>query len=153
AAAPGPAAPPAKVGMTLAGKVIGPDGQPMPDVRVTVAAIQNRPVGPGSSPMAAMGDSRSDRQGAYELTVPPTTPAHRRRLTAIAKAPGYGFSTAGVPTKLFSERWVGLGELKLAPARPARARVIDPDERPARGVTVHILGLQHWGDSGRVDLL
>src|SRR5262245_44904883 len=153
--APDPVAPPAPPAppkpMTVEGEVPGPGGRPIPNARLTVGAIPNPTVrdvvNAASFRLAPHGGGEAGGQGAYKFDVPHTSPASHRRLTIVAKAPGYAFTSFLVPPQLQGELhgYLGVGKVTLIPGKPARAQLLDATGKPARGVTVHLVGLERGG--------
>lgn len=148
-----PAPPPPKA-LTVEGEVLGPGRQPMPNARLTVGVIPNPTVrdavNAASFRLAPLGGGEAGGQGAFKFDVPHTSPAQYRRLTIVAKAPGYAFTSFLVPPQLQGELhgYFGAGKLTLVPGKPARAQLLDAARKPARGVTVHVVGLEREGTLG-----
>src|SRR5207249_1149591 len=79
--------------MTVAGRVDGPGGAPVPRARVLVLTARYRHAGePGLTSeyqLKVLGSGTADAQGRFRLAVPQTTPRDNYRVTVLASAPTY----------------------------------------------------------------
>jgi hypothetical protein len=125
--------------MTVAGRVVDPDGRPVqgavvdvlahPDVAITGAVEGFDPY-----PWTLLGRGESDGDGRYRLEAPRTASTRIPEVVALAAAPGYGLG------------WVELNpdadqpgaEITLLPEQPIRVRLVDVTGAPAGGVEVGV---------------
>jgi RNA polymerase sigma factor (sigma-70 family) len=123
--------------VTLAGRVVAPDGQALPGAKVAVAA--SRRVLPQELDARfqkdTLGAGQSDQQGSFRLTMPGDA-RERNGITLIASSPGYGLAW-----KLVRDLSQGEVPLELEPAQSARVRLLDQQGEPAAGVVVHLSGI------------
>ncbi len=136
--------------MTVNGRVVGPDGKPLPGARVAVVAAEYPRAGEfdrsNALGMKLFGEGSADAQGQFRLTVPQATGEHYR-LNAIASAPGFALSSSMADPGRVTASEHSL-PVQLVPAQSIRARLIDQKGHPAGGVEIHVLGMARGGASG-----
>jgi len=134
------AAQPAPGRMTVVGRVLDPQGKPVPSASVMVyGAPKQADERPGGGAPRAIGRAACDGTGRYRLDAPRISSATHYMVGAVAVAPGYG---AG---------WVNLdvdadqpvAEITLRPEEVIRGRLFDVQGRPAWGVKVSVEGMGH----------
>jgi protocatechuate 3,4-dioxygenase beta subunit len=127
--------------MFVVGRVVGPDGKPVPNARVMVHAAIRQP-GPGNQYETArpspIGRAICDGAGRFRLNADRTTSARHHLVGAVATAPGFG---AG---------WVELdpdadrpdADITLRPEQVIEGRLFDVHGQPVGGVRVevHVMG-------------
>ncbi|HYT91379.1 MAG TPA: sigma-70 family RNA polymerase sigma factor [Gemmataceae bacterium] len=127
-AAPDKAAP--KETVTLAGRVLGGNGMPLPGARV---AVLGKPARPGPVPQV-LGETRTDREGKFSLVV--RRQAEGGHELVLASAPGHGpawqypLPKDGKPL-----------ELKLPAELVLRGRLIELQGQPAARVKLQVIRL------------
>jgi hypothetical protein len=128
---------PAPGRMFVTGRLVDPQGKPVPGAAVMVHA---RSLAPGRAPSLSrlsqvpIGEARADGSGRFRLDVPRTSSARHADLGAVALAPGYG---AG---------WVELdpddeqphADITLRPEHVIPGRLFDLQGRPAPNVTLSV---------------
>jgi RNA polymerase sigma factor (sigma-70 family) len=128
--------------MTVVGRVLDPQGKPVPGASVAVYAVLKQPgnlVHFGAMRESAIGHAESDGSAHFRLGAPRTSSSAHERLRAVAIAPGYG---AG---------WVDLdrdaeepaADIALRPERVIHGRLFDLQGQPARGVRVSVEAMGH----------
>ncbi len=128
---------PAPGRMFVVGRVLDPQGKPVPHATTMVYASLKWPGrGDRLAPMwpAAIGKARSDGSGWFRLDAPRISSARHDQTGAVAIAPGYG---AG---------WVELdpdadqpdADITLRPEQVIQGRLFDVQGRPVRGVKVAV---------------
>ncbi|SIN70411.1 RNA polymerase sigma factor, sigma-70 family [Singulisphaera sp. GP187] len=133
--------------MTVAGRVLDPDGKP---VRGAVVDLVARPRAPwvGASedvaPFTLLSQGQSDADGQYRLDAPRTASTRVFEVIALAAVPGYGLGWA----ELNPDAEQPSADLKLPPEQTVRVRLVDVSGAPARGVEVRVLGLGRPDDQG-----
>ena len=126
--------------MTVAGRVLDPDGKPIPNADVDVVSRTRAPVTVASLdlyPHALLGQGRSGADGRFRFDADRTAST---RVYAIARAPGYGLG------------WVELNpdaarpsaDVQLHPEQPIRVRLVDVTGAPAKGAEVWAAGPMPW---------
>jgi RNA polymerase sigma factor (sigma-70 family) len=128
---------PAPGRMFVTGRVLDPNGKPVPDATVMAYASLKWP-GRGDRVAtmmpSAIGRAGSDDSGRFRLDAARTSSSRHYQVGAVAIAPGYG---AG---------WVELdpdverpsADIALRPEQAIRGRLFDVQGRPARGVAVSV---------------
>jgi RNA polymerase sigma factor (sigma-70 family) len=124
--------------VTVAGHVLGPNGQPVPGARVAVVAVRRQQPGkfnPESTfRRSTLGAGEADNGGGFRL--PLAQPEQHTGFVVFASCRGHGMAwqflrdpgQADVP-------------LRLEPERSLRGRLLDATGTPARGVTVRVAGV------------
>ncbi len=125
--------------MLVTGRVLDPQGKPIPNATVMVHAGTKlgRAVGTGGRKPTPIGQARIDGSGRFRIDALRTTSARDEVLSAVAVAPGFG---AG---------WVLLdpdaeepaAEITLRPEQVIRGRVFDVHGQPVQAVTVTVRAL------------
>jgi RNA polymerase sigma factor (sigma-70 family) len=135
--------PPGKT-MTVTGRVVGADDQPVPGARVAVVAgpfgrasisgrFHDRPL--------ALGQTRTGRDGHFRLRVPRTSADRHYRVMVLAAAEGHGLGQ-GVLDADARRHEV---RLRLAPEQSVPGRLITLAGVPAAGVRVRVARLHQGG--------
>lgn len=144
ASAAGANAQPAPGRMFVVGRVLDPQGQPVPNASVLVYA-RTTPIqvdGPEDRGYAKeIGHARSDDTGRIRVDVPRTTSATYDRFGAVALAPGYG---AGW-TSLSADAVQPVADITLPPEQIIHGRAFDLLGQPAANVRVSVTAI------GRMD--
>ncbi len=142
--------PAAMARMTVAGRVLDPDGKP---VKGAVVDLVTRPRAPrvGASDdidqHTLLGHAQSDGDGRFQLTSPRTSTAGVFEVFAVAAAPGFGLGWA----ELNPDAEQPVAEIRLQPEQLVRVRLVDVTGAPARGVEVIVSGIGRLNDKGTND--
>ena len=130
------AAAPAPGRMLVGGRVLDPQGKPVPNAAVMVYARTNLPTPSVAEPI---GTARCDGSGRFRVETPRTSSLTHDLIGAIAIAPGHA---AG---------WVELdpdakqlaADITLRPEQVIAGRLLDVKGLPARGVDVSVDSMGH----------
>jgi RNA polymerase sigma factor (sigma-70 family) len=136
--------------MTVAGRVLDPDGKPVKGAAVELVARPRLPWVGASDEIdqhTLLGQGQSDGDGRFQLDSPRTASTRVFEVTAIAAAPGYGLGWA----ELNPDAEKPVAEIRLQPEQVVRARMIDVIGSPARGVEVIVQGIGHINDKGNYE--
>ena len=129
---------PAPGRMFVVGRVLDPQGKPVPNAATMVYAAIKQPGGggglSGKRQPSAIGQARCDNLGRFQVDAPRTSSARHHKIGAVAIAPGYG---AG---------WVELepnadrpsAEISLRTEHVIHGRLFDLIGRPVQGVEVRV---------------
>ncbi|HEV3258657.1 MAG TPA: sigma-70 family RNA polymerase sigma factor [Gemmataceae bacterium] len=123
--------------MTVTGLVIGPDGKPVKDARVAVAARANSPRRAGDSSgdgNQVLGQAKADGQGRFRLTVARTSSGRFWEVFAVAGKEGYGLGWQ----KLSPDAEQPEAVIRLQPEQLIRGRLADLQGQPAAKVRVSV---------------
>ncbi len=139
--------PAATARMTVAGRVLDPDGKP---VKGAVVDLITRP----RSPWVAasddgdrhdlLGQAQADADGRFQLDSPRTGSSRVFEVYAVAAAPGYGLGWV----ELNPDAEKPVAEIRLQPEQAVRVRLVDVTGSPARGVEVAVDGVGSRDDKG-----
>ena len=120
--------------------MLDPAGLPLAGAKVVVVA---RPRGARiggafkRKDPAQVGATESDRAGRYELQVPRTASARQEQVAVLAGAAGFGIGWAG----LDPDDGRPTADIRLAPERIIRGRLIDLHGRPVEGAEVAVISI------------
>ena len=127
---------PAPGRMFVVGRVLDPDGKPVPNATAMVCTALKQPVHGDNfgNQLSSTGQAQSDVSGRFRLDAIRTSSSIHQETVAVAIAPGYG---AG---------WVDLdpdaeqptAEITLRPEQMIQGRLFDIQGRPVRGVTIAV---------------
>jgi RNA polymerase sigma factor (sigma-70 family) len=135
--------------VTIKGRVLAPDGKPVPGADITcvgMVADSLRASG-GSWTRRIFGKSKADGEGRFSVQAPPSDKDRFPRAFVFAGGPGYAFACQRLDA---DERPTEIA-LRLAAEQALRARLVDLQGQPAAGVEVHVSviaePLKGWGIS------
>ncbi len=131
---------PAPGRMFVVGRVVDPQGKPVPDATTMVYAALKQPGRGdrlGSMAPFAIGQARSDGSGRFRLDATRTSSSTHHQEGAIAIAPGYG--AGWVAFNLDADQPVA--NITLRPEQVIQGRLFDIQGRPVQGVTVSVEGM------------
>ncbi len=127
---------PAPGRMFVVGRVLDPDGKPVPHATAMVCTALKQPVHGDNfgNQLSSTGQAQSDVSGRFRLDAIRTSSATHDETVAVAIAPGYG---AG---------WVNLdpdadqpiADITLRPEQVIHGRVFDIQGRPVGGVRISV---------------
>jgi RNA polymerase sigma factor (sigma-70 family) len=123
--------------MTVAGRVLDPDGKPVKGADVDLVGKPHKPwVGASTQDesFTLLGQGATDQEGRFRLEVIRTSSARFFDLIALGSAPGYGLGWANLNPD--AERHGS--DLRLQPEQVVRARLVDVSGMPAQGVEVQV---------------
>jgi protocatechuate 3,4-dioxygenase beta subunit len=138
--------------MFVVGRVLDPEGKPVPGATVMVHA---RELGPGRPPYWSsrykpipIGDARADDSGRFRIDAPRTSSSRHEDFAAVAQAPGYGIG------------WVELdpdadrpsAEISLRPEQVIHGRLFDLQGRPVPDVSVSVTWIRSDAPQARARL-
>jgi RNA polymerase sigma factor (sigma-70 family) len=129
--------------MTVTGRVVGPDGKPVPGARVAVIARQGLFFSGGEDfawyRNEVLGQAQADGEGKFRLGVARTERVPVRQVRLFAAADGLGLAWKGLDAKADAVEV----EVRLVAEQVVRGRVIDLQGEPVAGAKVHVMELTH----------
>jgi RNA polymerase sigma factor (sigma-70 family) len=128
---------PAEGRMTVAGRVLDPDGKPVAGAAVDLVARRRSPrVGTTDEgdDYALLAQGRTDADGRYRLDAPRTASTRVFDVHMLAAAPGYALGWAD----LNPDAEQPAAEVTLQPEQVVRARLVEVTGAPAKGVEVRV---------------
>jgi hypothetical protein len=135
--------------MTVSGRVLDPEGKPVAGADVAVCALQGQLLNTrqmwASYRNEVFGRTKSDKDGAYRLTVRRPDPLlNLRSVHVVAAAAGHGLTWQSLdPLPDATE-----AELKLSPVQRVAGRLVGLQGEAAAGVTVHVAKLTRKPEKG-----
>jgi RNA polymerase sigma factor (sigma-70 family) len=125
--------------MTVAGRVLGPDGKAAAGASVAVVARQGVLLsswhGWTSLQNEILGQGKTDAQGRFRLAIRGTDPLMNVRIVRIVAMNG----GAGLAWKaLDPDAKEASVELRLTPVQPVRGRIVGIQGEPAAGLKIHV---------------
>ena len=128
---------PASGRMLLVGRVLDPQGKPVPGAAVAAYAwgkFRHRAPGILPTSMVSIGDGSSDETGRFRLDAPRTSSSQYETVGAIAIAPGFGATWA----ELDPDAEKPTAEITLMPEQVIQGRLFDVQGRPAPLVEIGV---------------
>ena len=141
ASAPGESQAPAQEkSMTVAGRVIDPDGKPVAGARVGLYLFPRGPSRAGVDKDARLipADGVTDREGRFRFSAPRVTSVTHRYASVVANAEGFGLGSQTLEVDS-GERAV---DIRLPRQRMLSGRFIDLQGQPAAGVEAVVTAVQ-----------
>ncbi len=133
----GPISRPAPGRMFVTGRVLDPQGKPVPDAATMVYARFKEP-GRGISQeqmnAAPFGQAHGDGSGRFRIDAPRTSSARNDLFGVVASAPGYGVGWAD----LDPDTEQPTADITLRPEQIIQGRLFDLQGKPARNVKVTV---------------
>ena len=132
---------PAPGRMFVVGRVLDPQGKPVPGATVMVQARVRRSEMPSVSKdrvRLVIGHADADGSGQFRLDSPRTSSSRNDEFMAVALAPGYGVGWA----ELDPDADQPDAEIRLQPEQVIQGRLFDLQGRPAQGVTVSVSAIR-----------
>ncbi len=123
--------------MTVSGRVLDPQGTPVPRAAVMVivrSKLSDRPTHVQTFGPLAAHDGRCDGSGRFRIELPRTSSARDVALAVMALAPGYGVGWAD----LDPDADPPVADVALRPEQVIRGRLFDVQGRPAPGVAIYV---------------
>jgi hypothetical protein len=128
--------------MFVVGRVVDPQGKPVPNASVMVYArlmTTRRPgSGDGTYPKE-LGRASSDGSGRFRADLPRTSSARHDEFGAVALAPGFG---AGWIDALDPDADQPTADIALRPEQVIQGRLFDVQGEPARGVKLSVTAIR-----------
>ncbi len=142
------AARPSERTMTIAGRVVDPEGRPLPNARIAVLSDRKRLVSDldGPPPGLLMGAATADADGRFALSFPAIAASQLARLALIATAPARGFGVVELRTDAAHQE----ASIALSPEHPVEGRLVDIQGQPAAGIAVRVARLRLPGGYGEI---
>jgi RNA polymerase sigma factor (sigma-70 family) len=125
---------PSRARMTVAGRVLDPQGKTVTDASVLVVLRSKFTEVPQLMTTAYPGTC--DRSGRFGIDMPRTTSARHESLFVMATAPSHGVGW----TRLGPDEERPTADITLRPEQIIRGRMFDLQGQPARGVALWV----HW---------
>ncbi len=126
--------------MTVVGRVLDPEGRPVPDARL--AALADRPtqfgdINDGRHRDDLLGTASADADGRFTLAFPAIAAGRVPYLFLLVAAPGRGSKIVILRSDVARQE----ASITLAPEEPVEGRLVDVQGQPAAGVVVRVAGL------------
>jgi beta-lactamase regulating signal transducer with metallopeptidase domain len=130
---------PGRETMTVSGRVLDADGQPVAGAKVAVVGRRKRPLlnARADDQHEGLGRTETDADGRYQLEVTRTSSMTYYELQAVAAEPGYGLGWA----ELNRDAEQPSADVRLRPEQAIEGRLVDLQGAPASGVTVGVSGV------------
>jgi RNA polymerase sigma factor (sigma-70 family) len=128
--------------MTVGGRVLDPQGKPLPNASVMIYGAHKQGgdiVRSGSSAPLSLGNANCDASGRFRLDMPRITSATHYMVGAAAVAPGYGVGWVDLDVDVD----VPAAEITLRPEQVIEGRLFDINGQFAEGVRVSIEAMGH----------
>jgi len=134
---------PAPGRMFVVGRVLDPQGRPVPNAMTMVYAAIKQP-GSGSGLLekilpTAVGQASSDGSGRFQVDAPRTSSSRHHHVGVVALAPGHGAGWA----EFDPDADQPIADISLRPEQVIRGRLFDLYGRPVQGVTVSVTSMLH----------
>jgi RNA polymerase sigma factor (sigma-70 family) len=129
--------------MIVVGRVLDPQGKPVPNATTMVYAALKQPgrAGRGGSMApSAIGQARCEGSGRFQLDAVRTSSSIHFEVGAVAVAPGFG--AGWVDLDLDADQPVA--EITLRPEQVIQGRLFDVQGQPVQGVSVSVEAMGHF---------
>ena len=123
--------------MRVTGRVLDPQGRPVPGAAVMVYSQLKQfdsPTSFESVGPVVINETRCEMLGGFQLDLPRTSSSRYDRLGVTAIAPGHGIGWGELD--LDAEK--PAGDVRLQPEQLIRGRLFDVQGRPVQGVVVNV---------------
>jgi RNA polymerase sigma factor (sigma-70 family) len=127
--------------MFVVGRVLDPQGKPVPNAMTMVYAGNKLPAGGQIRERMfpkAIGQASSDGSGRFQVDAPRTSSARHHMVGVVALAPGYGAGWATFDLDADEP----IADITLRPEQVIQGRLFDLNGRPVQGVTVSIAAMR-----------
>jgi RNA polymerase sigma factor (sigma-70 family) len=132
---------PAPGRMFVVGRVLDPQGKPVPNATV-MASARSKTIGAsiGLEALSSepIGQASSDGSGRFRVDTPRISSSSYDQFSAIAVAPGYGVGCAELDPDVTEP----FAEIRLRPEQVIRGRLFDIAGQPAQGVKVSVWSIR-----------
>ncbi len=118
--------------MFIVGRVLNPQGKPVPNATVMAYAQRNLP-------QEVIGQAQCDGSGLFRIDAPRTSSARNESVGAVALAPGYGAGWV----ELDPDADQPIADISLRPEQVIHGRLFDLQGRPAPDVAVSVSAMRH----------
>jgi hypothetical protein len=138
---------PASGRMFVVGRVLDPQGKPVPGATVAAASrakLSGRASAIEGQHPVVIGHASADDSGRFRLDVPRTSSARNDEFRVIALAPGYGAGWAAIDPDALQPS----AEISLQPEQVITGRLLDVQGWPAQGVVVSISAIERDSATG-----
>jgi RNA polymerase sigma factor (sigma-70 family) len=128
---------PAPGRMFVVGRVLDPQGKPVPGAAVMVSArakMSGRAIGLAAMSQVVIGHAGADESGRFRLDAPRTSSTRDDQFIAVARAPGYGVGWSEIDP----DEDQPAADISLRPEQIIEGRLFDLQGRPVQGVVVSV---------------
>ena len=133
---------PAPGRMFVVGRVLDPQGNPVPGATVAASVRSKFPdasaVGLERPTLSEIGHADVDSSGRFRVDVPRTSWSRNDMLVGIAAAPGFGLGWVNMDPDAVQPA----ADITLEPEQVIEGRLFDVQGRPAQGVTVSVSSIE-----------
>ena len=132
-----PAAKPAPGRMFVVGRVLDPQGKPVPGATVTASVqvkFSSALPGLGRTALTEIGHVDADASGRFRVDAPRTSSSRNDSFVAIALAPGFGLGWVNMDPDADQPA----ADITLGPEQVIEGRLFDVQGRPVQGVRVSV---------------
>jgi protocatechuate 3,4-dioxygenase beta subunit len=133
---------PAPGRMFVVGRVLDPQGKPVPNAMTMVYAAIKQPGSGGhlyeKMLPSAIGQARSDNSGRFQVDAQRTSSSRHHLVGVVALAPGHGAGWAEFDPD--TDR--PIADISLRTEHVIQGRLFDLNGRPVQGVTVSVTGMR-----------
>jgi beta-lactamase regulating signal transducer with metallopeptidase domain/protocatechuate 3,4-dioxygenase beta subunit len=118
------------------GRVVDPQGKPVPDARVVVLASRRKRVSDRGKTLRNQlaGTATTDAEGRFQIDFPTIPPVGLESLKVIAAAPGMGLDGSALKTDVNRQETT----VRLDPEKIIESRLVDVQGQPVAGVSVQV---------------
>src|SRR5262249_27509018 len=120
--------------MTVAGRVLDPDGKPAAGAQVAVVAHRTRPTDTTGQREERLGLTQADGEGRFRLQVRRTASTMDRGVNVLAARAGLGLGWQALHPHAESPEVT----VRLHPEQPLRGRLVGLEGQPAAGVKLYL---------------
>lgn len=141
---------PAPERMIVTGRVLDPQGKPVPGAAVDIIGRPNHPLvapSPETPDQEMLGRGETDADGRFRFEAARSGSNRYFGVYALAAAPGFALGWA----ELNADAQQPAADIRLRIPQPIQGKLVGPDGKPAAGISIHVWSIGRPLPTGTID--